>query len=131
MEAAVTSLLLNDPRLSQLIGDRVYWDIARQAAAKPYLILQAMSPIIDKTMAGRSGLETWRIQADAYAETKFSCVKIARFAFEALEAARGPREGITIQGVFFDSSRDLLAEASTSKAPLFRRSTDIIIIWHS
>jgi Protein of unknown function (DUF3168) len=131
MEDAVTLLLLNDPRLAQLVGNRVHWDVAPQGTARPYLILQVASADVDTTMEGRSGLETNRLQMDAYADSSPAAKNVARFAFEALEAARGARHGIHIQGVFLDSRRDLPAGGPAGTVQLFRRSTDILITWRS
>jgi hypothetical protein len=131
MEEALTAILLADARLSQVVGNRVHWDVAPQGAVRPYVILQVVSSSADTTASGRSGMETARVQIDAYGEQKFAVTRIVRFAFEALERARGPRGEVTIQGVFFDSARDLPASGASGAPQLFRRSTDINIIWHS
>lgn len=131
MEEAITAILLGDPRLAQLVGDRVHWDVAPQGLARPYVILAVISTDPATTMEGRSGLETFRVQIDSYSEQKLSTVHIAQAAFEALEKAQGPQGAGTLQRAFLDSKRDISASGAQGAPQLFRRSTDVIIVWHS
>lgn len=131
MEEAITAILLSDARLARDVGSRVHWDVAPQGLARPYVILSVISADPDTTMQGRSGLETFRLQIDSYAEQKLSTVRIAQAAFEALEKAQGPQGAGTLQRAFLDSKRDLPAAGAEGAPHLFRRSTDVIIVWHT
>ncbi|MGG7518839.1 tail completion protein gp17 [Allorhizobium undicola] len=130
MEEAVTALLLADARLAALIGNRVHWGRVPQGAARPYLILQLISGVPDYASAGRTGLEQSRLQLDAYAESVAVAKAISVAASDALEKARGTYDGVRLQGAFIDGRRDSQPDSTSGAAPVFRRSTDLII-WHS
>lgn len=131
MEAAITALLLADARARRLVGDRIHWVRAPQKqTAGTYAVLQVVSSQPDYHMQGPSGLESRRLQIDAYAETFLGAVEASDALLAVIEGYRGTVGGIRLQAGFIDSRRDLPTADAGEVKRLFRRSADIII-WHS
>ncbi len=114
MEEEITALL------SSVAGGRRHWGRAPQGTALPYIVIQRISGIRDNTMEGPSGYLQSRLQFDVYAETYGT----ARFTARALVDALSGYRGGTIQGVFIDSERDLLAADTGEVSQLYRVSID-------
>jgi len=131
MEAALTTLLLADGRVSLLAGGRVNWVRTPQAVtAYPRAVLQVVSGDVDTTNDGPSGLERVRVQIDCYGETYLSAKALSDAILDVLSGYRGVVSGVRIHAGFVDSKRDLSVSDSGDVTPLFRRSADIFI-WHS
>lgn len=128
MEEALTALLLGDPGVRWLVGDRVHWGRAPQGAKPDYLVLQVISGRRDYTMQGASGLADARVQFDSYAQEYLVAKRISEAVIALLSGYRGTVSGVQIQGGFVDNDRDMSTETEVKK--LYRRSADIII-WHS
>lgn len=131
MEAALTSLLTGDGRVSLLAGDRVNWvRTPQEVTAYPRAVLQVISGDVDTTNDGASGLESARVQIDCYGETYKSAKALSDAILSVLSGYRGIVAGVRIHGGLVDSKRDLPAADSGDVKRLFRRSADIFI-WHS
>lgn len=131
MEAALTTLLLGDGRVSLIAGNRVNWVRTPQEVTDyPRAVLQIISGDVDVTNDGPSGLESARVQIDSYGETYLSAKALSDAILAVLSGYRGVVSGVRIHAGFVDSKRDLPATDSGDVTRLFRRSADIFI-WHS
>lgn len=130
MEEAITALLLADPALALLVGNRVHWGRIPQGKTGTAIVLQVVGGAPDYTLAGPSGLEPSRVQVDGYALTALEAKQACNRALDVLGFQRGPVLGVTLQGGFIDSRRDFQPDAAGGSERLYRRSSDIII-WHS
>ncbi|WP_085025290.1 tail completion protein gp17 [Ensifer aridi] len=130
MEAALTALLLGDARVKQLAGSKVHWVRAPQGSTPAYAVLQVVSSNTDYHAQGASGLESARVQIDAYAESFLASKRLSDAILAVLSGYRGTFSGVRLQAGFVDGRRDFPASSSGDVTPLFRRSADIII-WHS
>lgn len=130
MEAALTALLLGDPRVKQLAANKVHWVRAPQGAVPSYAVLQVISSRDDYHAQGASGLTDARVQIDAYSATYLGAVRLSDAILAVLSGYRGVVSGVRLQAGFVDNRRDFPSSSSGDVTPLFRRSADIII-WHS
>jgi hypothetical protein len=117
MEEEITALL------ASVAGGRRYWVRAPQDAARPFVVLNRITGIIDYQMNGPSGYVSSRIQADCYADTYSATKATAR----AVKTVLSGYNGGTIQGAFIDNERDLPASDAGEVTNLFRTELDILV----
>lgn len=124
MEEDLIAALLADAGLAALVGPRISWSLRPQAEALPALQLTVVSRDRDELLTEPGRLNSYRIQADAWAGTYAGAKALARAALAAFDALAAP-----FQGAFLLTERDL---SDLSPGPqggvgrtLFRISQDI------
>lgn len=70
--------------LRGLVADRVYPDIAPEAAARPYFTYQAVGGQDTDTLDGQTDLQNARMQVNAWADDRLTAVNLMRAAIAAL-----------------------------------------------
>ncbi|WP_374390199.1 DUF3168 domain-containing protein [Brevundimonas sp.] len=127
MEEAIANLLLNNPAVAAIAGDRVNWSARPDDDALPAVTLHRISGAHDATMAGRSGLIASRVQIDAWGRTYREAKLLARAIVPALPHARTLTGGVVLQGIFIDTESDTFE--GDDPEPLYRTRIDISV-WH-
>jgi hypothetical protein len=131
MEESLVSYLKAASGITALIGAnpvRIYWTLAPQNVAKPYVTLQRVSGNRDMHMMGPSGLVESRVQIDCYGLTYAASKGVARAVEARISGFKGTHSGTVFGGVFLDAERDGYEDDATPDK-LFRTSLDFII-WH-
>jgi hypothetical protein len=126
MEEALIALLLADPGVATVAGDRVHWLRRPQGEATPALVLTRVGGGHAYTYGGRDELIETRVQIDAWAETYGAAKALARAVTSLLSGYRatsGP-----IRSAFLNAERDGLQDADPF-GTLARVSLDFTI-WH-
>ena len=128
MEAALTALLLSDPAINALVGNRIAWlQQPQSVATTPYVTLQMISQNRNQTYQGITNLSESRVQIDVWSDMYLSCVSAAETILKRLSNERGS----WILGCFHQSSRDLTDDGRDASKRLSRRSMDFIIFHRS
>ena len=128
MEAALISLLLNDPAVAKWVGTRIAWLQQPQSmTANPYVNLQMIGQQRNQTYQGITNISESRIQIDIWADMYLTCVTVADVILNRLSNERGSQ----ILGCFHQSSRDLTDDGRDTSTRLSRRSMDFIIFHKS
>lgn len=131
---ALRALLLADSDVSAAVGgNRIYPAILPQGIVDPSIVYNRISGLGDQHSEGPSGLSRPRMQIDCWARTAADAASLANLVKDALDGYRGPVQWdddspgntITIQGVFYDSERDIY----DADAKLFGVSRDYFI-WY-
>jgi hypothetical protein len=128
MEELLSSTLLADSPLYNLVSNRITWNTRPQLSAVPAIVLTKVSSIRDYHMAGSSGLVTTRVQVDCWALTFASAVAVARAVRVALSGSTFSDSGVEVQGAFLDGERHFFEEATAER---FHRVSLDFEIWHS
>lgn len=126
MEEAILNLLLGNPTIVGMVGDRINW-ASRPGDAFPVITLHRISGTRDQTNTGRSGLVSSTVQIDCWAETFGQAKRLARAVVPALPHARTLTGGVILQGIFIDSESDSFG--GDDPTPLYRTRIDISV-WH-
>lgn len=126
MEETLVALLLTDPAISLLAGNRVNWSERPQGSQLPAVVLHRISGVRDYHMAGPSSLVSSRVQADCWALEYRDAVSLSRAVRGVLS---GYRAGDT-QGAFIDAERQSVEKETDGAQRYFRVSLDFII-WHA
>jgi hypothetical protein len=77
--------------LTDLIGDRFFWDVADDGASQPFIVAQTISTDGDTCHDGTRDWSFPLIQFSAWASTKVAAIGLA-------SAIRGEIEGVTLPG---------------------------------
>lgn len=79
------SILTADSPVNTAVSGRIFWDIAEQGTAAPYIILTLVSGVPDDELAGGSAFESLRCQVDCYATTKAAAIALGQLVRAAIE----------------------------------------------
>jgi hypothetical protein len=126
MEESLIALLLADPGVAAVAGDRVHWLRRPQGEATPALVLSRVGGGHAFTYGGRDDLVEARVQIDAWAE-RLADVKALARAVNALLSGYRATSG-SIRSAFLNAERDGLQDADPF-GTLARVSLDFTI-WH-
>lgn len=111
VRVAVRSLLINDPTISLLIDDRVFFLRAPQTERNDYVVYNRVSSLTDYVMTGPSGLVRVRFQIDCWSTVSANASRIADLVKDKLSGFKGevlwgessPEEAVKINGIFADT----------------------------
>jgi hypothetical protein len=125
---ALRAFLLADAAISSAVGaSRIYPDEMPQGVTATSLVFQEISNVGDHHMQGPSGLARPRMQVTAWATTRDAAYALGLLVKDRLDGYVGVMgtggDAVTVQGVFFDNSRNLKDDA----ASLYGRQQDFII----
>lgn len=84
-------------RLAALAGGRVFWDVAEQGTAAPYLVLIKVSGFRGIAFAGLTGERTYRLQVAAWGQSKLEAIQLQEQVVAQL-CAPGD-DGLTVEAV--------------------------------
>lgn len=101
----------------------VYWGVAPQGSARPFIVLTRISGGRRYTMDGLSGNDPVRVQADVYADTYGATKLLAR----RLIAEVSGRRAAPFRAIFVESERDLPAADAEGNGTDYRTSVDLMI----
>ncbi|WP_277022254.1 tail completion protein gp17 [Paracoccus hibiscisoli] len=122
MEEALRALLIAG--LQGMPSSRVNWG-QHLAGVQPYLVLNLISLNEGLTMQGPDGLETARVQIDAYAPT----YKGASDAGRAVKALLHGHHGDGFQLIEFSGMRHMRETGDDADDGIYRASLDFLTHW--
>lgn len=122
------SLILSDPGIAALVGDRLAWGERNQAEALPALVANRISLTRNYTHQGRTSLSLARVQLDIYAESEAEAVAIEA-AIDTFLQPVAFSVGATDFKIFEDSRRENWEGTPKDPPRLFRISTDFRVLY--
>lgn len=132
MRKALRARLIDDAAVAALVGKRVYWMVAPQAAPFPRITLTVAGEILDQDYAGLMDLQSARVQVDAWAESYAGQRVLADAILAALlpPAATG---GISFGRAFVGNRRDLVERIGGAdvSVEVFRALSEFEIWWRA
>lgn len=123
MDEDFWQLLAGSAAVQALVSGRIYWGVAPQGAALPYLVLNIISATDHPHMQGAGGFWQYRVQVDSYGADRPAARTLSR-------AVRGEINGTRagdIRLILFDAEREVF-EGGADGRP-FRTTQDYIITW--
>lgn len=123
MKTAMRNLLIGDPLLASLTPGGVSWGIHGQGIAGDYIVLQVISRVPDRLMAGRGSLTTYRVQIDCYAQTDLDAEAMAQSVERILDGYKSE----PFQGILFVTGQDLTD--GDENQPIHRASLDFTVVY--
>lgn len=118
LEASIFTALTGASGVSAIVGSRVYPLVIPQGAALPAVTYTRISGPLEMSLSGGAGLESVRVQIDAWA-TSYAAVK------DLAAELRSAMLSATAFQVASVSDRDLFEDETS----VFRVSTDFTV-WH-
>lgn len=129
MESDLRSLLLANPTLTALVGNKIYWDEIPQTTKRPAIVMYLVSGLAGYHAQGADGLNTTRVQFDCQSLVVSEKWAIARALEDALSGFRGIQGDTQFQGMFKSLERDKAERPATPAATFFVRQLDFEIWW--
>jgi len=131
LETAIIAKLLQTPAVVALCGSRIYPGSVPKGEPMPAIVVNKISGAPLYTDDGQAGLESDRVQVDAWGET-YTDAKPLADAFKStscLSGFAGQVAGIEIKFSMIDAERDDREGGSNATAYRFRTSVDFIV-WY-
>ncbi|WP_304620525.1 tail completion protein gp17 [Paracoccus sediminilitoris] len=129
MEEALRALLLAG--LPAMTGERVNWGSHPQdtpaSYAPSYIVLHLVGLNRGRTQQGSDGIDTCRVQIDAYATDFITARDLGTGIIDHLDFHRGGG----FEAIFFDTARLTREGGSNPGDGLYRASLDFIIHWRT
>ncbi len=107
IRAGLRTFLLADVAIAAVVTARVYPVRLPQGIKDASIVYSRISAQGDHHMQGPSGLARVRMQIDCYAQTAAAANSLANLVKEAIDGHSGSMGSVPVQGVFFESERDL------------------------
>lgn len=123
MDNALHALLMDNAPLAAQVSGRIYWGMAPQGVASPYIVLRVISAQDHAHMQGAGGFFQYRVQMDCHGNDRPS----ARDVATVLRAQINGTQSDGLRLIRFDSEREGFAAAAVTG--LFVFSQDYIITW--
>lgn len=106
MLSAVRTYILSRPTVTDLIGQRMYFDRLKQKAQLPACTISRVSETHDHTISNRSGMVWTRLQIDCYSLNRLTTADIAETIYRCgIAAVKGVTNGLNIRGVDVEDGR--------------------------
>jgi hypothetical protein len=127
LRPALRAYVLADAAVAALCGTRMYPGALPQGVTAPSLVYQEVASSGDHHTAGPSGLARTRMQVTAWARSWDLADQLARAVKARLDGMAGAAgsgdAAVTVQGAFFDGSRDI----ADDQAKLCGKAMDFIV----
>lgn len=108
-ETALVAYLKSKTAITNVIGDRIFPQVAPQGTAEPYLVFARISGASGHHMTAADGVQQTRYQFDAYG--RYSQVKeVGEALRQSLDGYRGAIGGEHVQTCHLMDERDLYEE---------------------
>lgn len=125
--AALIHRLLDDPDVSALVANRIYWVDRPQLSSLPAISLQVIGESRPQHMNGFDGLDRNLVQMDVWGKSYAEVQQVKEAAIGTIIGAE-EANGIKFERAFLDTVRDLGERTETQY--VHRASIDLIF-FHS
>lgn len=125
METALWDVLHRFEQVFLLVANRIYWDLAPQGVARPYMVLTIVSGADEPHLTGTDGLWDYRVQIDCYGENRPSARALSRAVVSLLNGYSDDN----FRGVFCISTRANTDASGAQKSA--RISHDFTVKWRA
>ena len=104
--SAVRSYLLSQSSVTDLIGQRMYFDVLRQKATLPAATISKVSELHDHLLSNRSGFVATRLQIECHSTTRLTSNAMAEAIYKSgIAAVKGLTHSVNIRGVTVDDGQ--------------------------
>ena len=104
MNKALVAFITGSPAVSALVGTRLYPDILPEPCTYPAATYRGIS-LVDMRTLDENGMTQFRIEIQAWGQTRSSADDVATALFELLDDYSGPLPGGLIADITRDSER--------------------------
>jgi hypothetical protein len=130
-EQALASVLLTNPTVAAIAGQRVYPVIAPAAAALPFITWRRAGVLRQQTLSGPMGMPSVTLAIDLYAVTYEAVRDLADKVRLALDGYGGsPSDSVVVANVSLDNESDgFIQLAGGDMPPVYSVSMTFSIMW--
>jgi hypothetical protein len=130
-EQSLATVLLTDPAVAAMVGQRVYPVIAPAAAALPFATWRRAAVRREQSLAGPIGLPTVTLAVDVFDLTYEAVRDLADKVRLALDGYGGsPSDSVVVQHVSLETEADGFVQlAGGDMPPVYSVSMTFSIIW--
>lgn len=127
MEEDLHALLLGHAGITDVCADRIFWGMAAQGVAMPYITLHLIGGSDGQHFTGRDGLWRCRVQVDCYGEDRPAVTLLKRAVMGLLNGFAQSYGTAGLRLIEIDSQREETADPMIGLPALF--SLDFNVIW--
>ena len=130
-EQALASVMLTNPAVAAVVGQRVYPVIAPATAEVPFITWRRSSVSRQQTLSGPMGMPTVTLAIDLYATTYEAVRDLADRVRVALDGYGGrPSDSAVVKNVSLDNEADgFIQLAGGDMPPVYSVSMTFSIMW--
>lgn len=99
----VLKVLADAAAVKELAGERFYTDVLPQKPTLPCVLIEFIASRGDALLAGETDVEETQLRATSIAGTRRVAMRLGARVRAALNEHEGARDGLEVQGVFFES----------------------------
>lgn len=104
--SAVRTYILSQSSVTDVIGQRMYFDRLKQKATLPAATISRVIETHDHTISNRSGIVWTRLQIDCYSTSRLTTSALAEAIYKCgIAAVKGTTNSINIRGVDVEDGR--------------------------
>lgn len=130
LEPAFRILLVNDPTIAPIVGDRVYMNVRPADERRPSLVLTRVSTFFARRFGGDSSATKGRMQVDIFGESYQEVKELADKVRNRLDGFTGTVAGTRFLYCEIEDERDLPAAPLAGRStPLFAVSIDVRFLY--
>lgn len=130
MKEALTTYLLGQSALTDLVGTRVHWTrLPEGETARPFVLLREVVATEPYHLEGPTGLTRTRLQVDVYADLVLGATEVARIIDGLLGGYVGTVGGVAFDHIMKISMRDGAAEEMDGAGILSRVIVEFYCVW--
>ncbi len=131
LEEVLFTKLSGTTTITNIVGKRIYPQLAPDKASKPYLVYNRISGPREQIMGGKSGVAYPRIQITCWASTYTAVKTLAEAVRMALEAVVNTAWGtVTILACIFEGDTDVEEFSETTEAARAYGVALDFTVWH-
>lgn len=97
-------LLADAAPVKDLVVDRVYTDVLPQKPKLPCVLLEFIASKRDGTLDGATDPDETQLRATSIASSRREAMRVGARVLAALDEHAGARDGLEVQGIFFESA---------------------------
>lgn len=127
IEKALYALLSAHQPLTDVIADNIDSDVASDRQAAAYVVYHVISDLPVNIKKSVSPVEVYRVQIDAYAQSRDLVSKVVRLARQALEQKTGTYGGMYVAQIKFEDYNGTFQEGPQT----FKGSADYMVRAHN
>lgn len=125
VQSAIYTRLSGEVRITNLVGTRIYPNVAPLSAVKPYITFFIISEEHEHHMGGASGLAHPTVQFDIWADSNQDAEAIAEQIRDVCDGYRGTVDSVNIRRMHLESRQTgITAPLDGSDAAVHRVTVD-------
>ena len=125
---AIYSLLTGDTPVSNVVGTKVFPNVATQGTAFPYITYSVVSKVPTDSKDNGTGFDKYRVQVNCISSSYTDMEVLAGYVRTALDRKTGTYGSMTILQIVYDDETDVHDDFQEDSKQVYQKAVDFLII---